>query len=59
MKTHRLTAVAFASSLGLAIAAGIAQGAQAPGGEMLRLMVRTLLFYFTRGRPGLPRMAEA
>ena len=34
MKTHRLMAVAFASSLGLAAAAGIAQGAQAPGGGL-------------------------
>jgi hypothetical protein len=29
---------------------------QAPAKEMLRLMVLTLLFYFTRGRPGLPRI---
>jgi hypothetical protein len=34
MRTHRLVAVAFASSLGLAVGAGIAQGAQAPGGGL-------------------------
>ena len=34
MKTHRLMAAAFASSLGLAVVAGIAEGAQAPGGGL-------------------------
>ena len=34
MKTHGLIAVALASSLGFAVAAGIAQGAQAPGGGL-------------------------